>query len=160
MTSDALFRDSIARLLGWEDAHVGFESAVADIAPALRGTQPSSLPYSAWQLLEHMRRAQHDILEFCRNPDYRELEWPADYWPTTPVPPSENAWDDAVEAFRRDREALRQLARDETVDLTTRIPHGNGQTYLRELLLVADHSAYHIGQLVLVRRLLGAWQAD
>jgi uncharacterized damage-inducible protein DinB len=157
MTSDAPFRDLLGRLLAWEDAHVGFDAAVADLPPALRATQPSGLPYSAWQLLEHLRRTQHDILEFCRNPHYEELNWPADYWPATPAPPTEAAWDASIEAFRRDRESLQQLAGDPHVDLTARIPHGSGQTYLRELVLVADHSAYHIGQLVLVRRLLGAW---
>jgi uncharacterized damage-inducible protein DinB len=157
MTEDTQVRETIGRMLAWDDAHAGFDTVVADIEPEFRGAQPNGLPYSAWQLLEHLRITQHDILDFCRNPAYKEMAWPADYWPASPVPPSESAWDTSIEAFRQDRQALQQLAADPAVDLTARIPHGTGQTYLRELLLVADHSAYHIGQLVLVRRLLGNW---
>ena len=156
MPSDAPFRETISRALAWEDAHTSFDAAVEALAPALRGTRPPGLPYSAWELLEHLRRTQHDILEFCRNANYEELDWPADYWPASAAPPGDS-WDESIEGFRKDREALQALARDPSVDLTARIPHGSGQTYLRELLLVADHSAYHVGQLVLVRRLLNAW---
>jgi hypothetical protein len=159
MTDDAQLRELLGRLLAWEDAHVGFDAVVADIPTGLRATQPDGLPYSAWQLLEHLRRTQHDILEFCRNPKYQELDWPADYWPASPAPPSDAAWGESVKAFRQDREALQQLAVDPNVDLTARIPHGSGQTYLREILLAADHTSYHVGQLVLVRRLLGAWSS-
>jgi hypothetical protein len=105
-----------------------------------------------------VRITQHDILDFCRNPRYKELEWPKDYWPASPAPPSEAAWNESISTFRRDREALQKLAADATVDLTARIPHGSGQTYARELALVADHTSYHVGQLVLVRRLLGIWK--
>ena len=156
MASDAPVRETIARALAWEDAHTSFDAAVEGLDPALRGTRPAGLPYSAWELLEHLRRTQRDILEFCRNPHYEELDWPADYWPVSPAPHGDS-WAESIEAFRKDREALQTLARDQSVDLTARIPHGSGQTYVRELLLVADHSAYHVGQLVLVRRLLNAW---
>jgi uncharacterized damage-inducible protein DinB len=145
-------------MLAWADAHAGFEAAVANIPANLRANQPPGLPYSAWQLVEHLRITQHDILDFCRNPDYTELEWPKDYWPASPAPPSEAAWNESIDTFRRDREALQKLAADTTVDLTARIPHGSGQTYARELVLVADHTSYHVGQLVLVRRLLGIWK--
>jgi uncharacterized damage-inducible protein DinB len=158
MKSDGPVRNQLSRLLAWEDAHVGFDTAIADMPEDLRGKQPAGLPYSAWQLLEHLRRAQRDILEFCRNANYQELTWPDDYWPSSPAPPSPAAWDESVRQFREDREALQQLAADPNVDLATRIPHGNGQTYLRELVLAADHAAYHIGQLVVVRRLLGNWK--
>ncbi|HEY7685519.1 MAG TPA: DinB family protein [Gemmatimonadales bacterium] len=134
-----------------------FEAAVADLGPNLRGHQPAGLPYSPWQLLEHLRIAQEDILEFCTNAQYQERKWPDEYWPRAPAPPSEQAWDAAVQAFRRDREALRQLAMSDKTRLEATIPHGTGQTYLRELLLAADHAAYHVGELVVVRRLLGAW---
>ena len=147
------------RLLAWEDAHVGFDAAVDGLPSALRGAVPPGLPHSAWQLVEHLRRGQHDILEFCVNPNYRELKWPDDYWPAAPQPPSEGAWDESVEAFRADRSALQRLALDASVDLDATIPHGTGQTYGREILLAADHTAYHVGQLVLVRRALGAWSA-
>jgi hypothetical protein len=108
-------------------------------------------------LIEHLRLAQHDILDFCRNPEYRELHWPDDYWPPSAAPLKPTAWDESIAQFRRDRAALQSLASDLRIDLFARIPHGSGQTYLRELLLAADHSAYHVGQLVTVRRALGAW---
>ena len=104
-----------------------------------------------------MRITQHDILDFCRNAGYTEMTWPDDYWPKSAEPPSERAWDDSIAAFRDDRAALEALAADESIDLFATIPHGDGQTYLRELLLVADHNAYHLGQLVAVRQQLGAW---
>ena len=158
MPSDNTLRDLLARVLDWEDAHAGFDKAVADIPPELRSRKPRALPHSAWQIVEHIRLAQHDILDFCRNPRYREMKWPADYWPASPEPPSADAWDASIRAYRRDRKALQRMAKDRKVKLDARIPHGSGQTYLRELLLVADHTSYHVGQLVLVRRLLGNWK--
>src|SRR5438128_1701485 len=128
MTSDAALREQLGRLLAWEDAHVGFDTAVADIPADLRARQPAGLPYSLWQLLEHLRRTQRDILEFCRNPNYQELHWPDDYWPPSPAPPSQAAWDASISQFQQDRRALEQLAADPKVDLAARIPHGNGQT--------------------------------
>jgi hypothetical protein len=150
-------RDHVAKLLDWQEAHVGFDKAVADLAEPLRGRVPQGLPYSPWQLVEHLRITQHDILDFCRNPAYRELSWPDDYWPRSPAPPSGSAWDESVRRFREDRAALQRLARDPAIDLAAPIPHGTSQTYLRELLLAADHTAYHVGELIVVRRLLGAW---
>jgi uncharacterized damage-inducible protein DinB len=156
-SNDEALREHLRKLLAWGDAHVDYDRAVADLAPALRGVRPSGLPYSAWELLEHLRITQHDILDFARNPHYTELSWPEDYWPSSAEPPDEHAWERSVAAFRADREALQSLASDPEIDLFAKIPHGQGQTYLRELLLVADHSAYHVGQLVVVRRLLDAW---
>ena len=150
-------REQVAKLLSWEDAHVSFDAAVADLPAALRSMKPAGLPYSPWQLLEHLRITQHDILDFCRNPAYSELTWPDDYWPRAAGPSSPTAWDDCVAQFQRDRAQLQQLAKDPAIELEARIPHGSGQTYLRELLLAADHAAYHIGELIVVRRLLGAW---
>lgn len=157
--SDKALRKHLVKLLTWQDAHAPFEAAVKGMPAELRGVQPPSLPYSAWQLLEHLRLAQFDILDFCRNPAYQEREWPAGYWPDGSVPPTPTAWDESVAAFLRDRGELAKLAEDPDVDLFAKIPHGTGQTYLRELLLVADHNAYHVGELVAVRRLLGAWPA-
>jgi DinB family protein len=151
-------REQLIKLLSWEDAHVGFDAAVAGLAPQLRGTAPPGLPYSPWQLVEHLRITQHDILDFCRNSGYEEMSWPKDYWPPAASPPSRAAWDESIEQFRRDRSALETLASDPAIDLEAPIPHGTGQTYLRELLLVADHTAYHLGELIVVRRLLGAWR--
>lgn len=158
METHAHLRDLLARLLTWEDAHVSFDAAVAGIPVAHRGTVPSGLPHSPWQLVEHLRRAQQDILDFCVNPKYEELRFPDDYWPLSAAPPSEAAWDESIDAVRRDRVALQQLARDARIDLSAQIPHGSGQTYARELVLAADHAAYHVGQLVLVRRALGDWK--
>jgi uncharacterized damage-inducible protein DinB len=158
MNRDDSLRTHLWKLLDWEDAHVNFDTAVEGIAPAFRGVAPNGLPYSAWQLVEHLRRTQRDILEFCRNPAYVEPS-AADYWPPTAAPPAGAAWEESLASFRRDRERLKQLAADAAVDLFERIPHGTGQTYLRELLLVADHNAYHVGQLVAVRRCLGIWKS-
>jgi hypothetical protein len=150
-------RAAIARLLDWEDAHSGLDKIVSGLSPSLQGKVPPGLPYSPWQLLEHIRITQQDILDFCVNPEYRELHWPADYWPKSPAPPSASAWDKSVAGFRKDRETLKQLALNESIDLLEKVPAGEDQTYLRELLLVADHTAYHLGELVVVRRALGAW---
>jgi hypothetical protein len=150
-------RPVIARFLDWEDAHAGFDKVIGGLPRKLRGQVPAGLPYSPWQLLEHIRLTQQDILEFCLNPAYEERNWPDDYWPKSPSPPSAKAWDQSVARFREDREALKQLALNPSVDLMKVVPSGENQTYLRELLLVADHTAYHLGELVVVRRALGAW---
>jgi uncharacterized damage-inducible protein DinB len=154
---DAFLREQLSKLLAWEEAHVGFDKAVDGIPEDLRGKRPPGTPHSPWELLEHLRITQYDILDFCRNPKYEEMEWPADYWPPTAAPPTSSAWDASIEQFRGDRKALQDLARDSRIDLAARIPHGTGQTYLRELMLVADHTAYHVGALIVVRRLLGIW---
>lgn len=153
------FREHLARAVDWREAHAGFDAAVDGLAPDLRGRRAEGVPYSAWQLLEHLRLAQRDILDFCRDPAYAEKKWPDDYWPRDPEPPSASAWDESVAAFRRDREATKHLAADPSIDLLARIPHGSGQTYVREVILVIDHNAHHVGQLILLRRLLGAWPA-
>ena len=158
MNHDTALREQLRRILSWEDAHAGFEAAAFGLPPALRGVTPKGLPHSPWQILEHIRRTQADILDFCRNPGYKELDWPADYWPASAAPPLDEAWQESIDAVRRDRAALEGLAEDSSIDLFARIPHGTGQTYLRELLLVADHNAYHVGQLVAARQALGAWK--
>ena len=160
MSSSQPLREHLARLLAWDDAHVSYDAAIRNLESRLRGIQPPGLPYSPWQLVEHLRIAQHDILDFCRNPEYREMKWPDDYWPPGAEPPSTKAWTNSVRLFREDREALQALAKNPAIALEGRIPHGTGQTYVRELLLAADHAAYHIGQLVAVRRLLGSWPPE
>ena len=155
--TDTAVRDLLVKLLGWEDAHVGFDDAVAHIPEHMRGTQVSGL-HSPWELVEHLRITQHDILDFCRNTDYEEKDWPRDYWPATPAPSSSSAWNESIAQFRRDREDLQKLAASPDVNLEDRIPHGEGQTYMRELVLASDHAAYHVGQLVIVRQLLGIWK--
>jgi hypothetical protein len=154
---DTPVRDSLAKLLAWEDAHVGFDDAVADVPAEARGQRPHGL-HSPWELLEHLRITQHDILDFSVNPKYQEMNWPKDYWPSSPQPSADADWDGSIAQFKRDRAALQDLAANPAIDLTARIPHGTGQTYLREIVLAADHAAYHIGQLVLVRQLLGVWK--
>ena len=151
-------RDQLARFLDWEEAHVGFDKAVDGIPPDKRGARADGFEHSPWQLLEHIRIAQDDILDFCVNAKYEHTKtWPDDYWPKDPAPPSERAWTDSVSSYIRSREAMKRLAR-ETDRLTAAVPTGKDhQTYLRALLLVADHAAYHIGQLVAVRRALGIW---
>ena len=157
MNEDQQLRRHLTQLLDWHDAHADFDAAVADVPAEAQGMRPDPLPYSLWQLLEHMRLAQHDILDFCRNPRYTPPKWPDDYWPETQAPPAADSWQRSVEAFRADREALKALVADPAQDLLAEIPHGEGQTLLREVLLAADHGAYHLGEVVAVRRLLGVW---
>jgi hypothetical protein len=151
-------RIQLAEMLEWGDAHVSFDAAVEGLPVKLRGVRPEGLPYSPWQLLEHMRIAQRDILDFCIDPNYQQPAWPDDYWPKSEAPPSPEAWDESVAAFRADRKAFQELVADPEIDLFDKVPQGDGQTYLREVLLAADHGAYHVGELVAVRRLLGAWK--
>jgi len=153
---DAL-RTHLKRLLSWGDAHADLDAAVADLPPNVRGVTPPGLPYSPWQLLEHIRLTQADILAFCERPDYHEPHWPDEYWPRAAAPPDAKAWDASIAAFHRDRAALERMIADPACDLFAKVPAGTGQTFLREFLLVADHTAYHVGQLVAVRRLLGQW---
>ena len=157
--SDPTLRRTLARALEWNDAHATFDDAVADFPAGLRGVRPERVPWSAWQLVEHIRMAQRDILEFALPGEYRPMKWPDDYWPTDPAPPHAAAWDDSIDAIRRDRAELARLAVDPAHDLAAKVPHAtaDAQTYARAVLLVADHSAYHTGQLVLLRRLLDAW---
>lgn len=152
-------RTQLKALLDGGQAHATLDSAVDGLPFALQGQVPAGLPYSPWQLLEHIRIAQRDILEFSNNTDgsYKELKWPDDYWPKSPVPPSETAWDESVAAIHADRAAFEQLL--ESSDLTEPFPWGDGsQNLLREALLIADHEAYHAGELIVTRRLLGAWK--
>lgn len=157
--TEAALRAHLVKLLNWGDAHVDPDAAVKGIPPRLRGAVASGWEYSAWQLVEHIRIAQADILEFCRNAKYREKKWPDDYWPASRGPRTAAAWSRSLTAIRRDRKAFQRLAADKTIDLTAAIPHGAGQTYLREILLTADHTAYHVGQLVALRRQLGIWKS-
>lgn len=154
---EAAMREHLVKLLTLPQAHVTFERAVKGLPAELRGKTPKGAKHSPWQLLEHLRIAQWDILEFSRNPRHVSPQWPEGYWPKEKAPADDKAWDRSVRAFKRDLKAMCELVRDEKTDLLARIPHGDGQTVLREAMLVADHNAYHVGQLVLVRTLLGAW---
>ena len=156
MANDTALREHLLFLLKGGGAHVNFDNAVKGIPPALRGKRPKGVEHSLWEILEHMRLAQGDILEFSRDPKHVSPDWPAGYWPKTATPPSAAAWAKSVREFRAGLQEMCGLV--EGADLFARIPHGDGQTILREALLVADHNAYHLGEMVLVRRLLGAWK--
>jgi hypothetical protein len=145
------------KLLKGGNAHAEFEKVIEDFPVELRGKTPKGAEHSPWELLEHMRIAQSDILEFWRDADHTSPNWPEGYWPGTPAPPDAKAWDKSVKAFRKDLKSMCDLVSDKKTDLYAKIPHGSGQTILREALLAADHNSYHLGQIVLVRRLLGTW---
>ena len=157
MIDEKALRAQLVKLLDFEEAHVGFDRAVKGIPPRMRGKVPANGEHSLWELQEHLRIAQADILEFCRTAKYKEKKWPDDYWPASPAPRSASAWAKAIADYRRDRKAFQRLAANTRIDLLATIPHGTGQTYLREIVLAADHAAYHIGQIVTVRKQLGIW---
>lgn len=156
--NDRSLREQLVSLLKGGNAHLDFDSAVKGLPVELRGKRPKGSPHSPWELLEHLRIAQRDILEFSRDASHQSPKWPEGYWPKTPAPPNAAAWSKSVKQFREDLNAMCALVENPSTDLFARIPHGDGQTILREALLMADHNAYHLGQLVIVRRLLGAWK--
>jgi len=151
-------RQHLLYLLSGGGAHAKFDDVIKNLPLKLRGEKPANFPHSPWMLLEHMRLAQWDILEFSRQAKHVSPAWPDGYWPKTEAPPNADAWDKSVRDFRADLKAMQELVENPKTDLFARIPWGDGQTILREALLVADHNAYHLGQLVDVRRLLGAWK--
>ena len=158
MPDNKALREAVLILLRGGRAHVTFEKAIANFPVGLRGKRPRGAPYTPWQQLEHMRIAQRDILDYIRNPQYVSLTFPAGYWPRE-ASPARNAWPKSVNAFLADRQALLDMAADPSTDLLAQVPHDpEGPSILHELLLVADHNAYHLGQLVVLRRLLGAWR--
>jgi hypothetical protein len=156
--SDAL-RQHLLDLLRGRNAHADFDAVVADFPSRLRGVKPPGAPHTAWQLLEHMRIAQSDILEFSRDGKHKSPPWPEGYWPKTEAPPKAASWNNSLRSFRADLKAMAKLVTDKKTDLFAQIPHGTGQTILREAVLIADHNSYHLGQMVLLRRLLGTWKA-
>jgi hypothetical protein len=151
-------REQVISLLRGGQAHLTFADVIKDFPEQLRGVKPDGAPHTAWQLLEHLRIALWDILEFSRDANHVSPAWPDGYWPKTEVPPDNAAWNYSVAAIEKDLRGMEKLVEDPNTDLCAKIPHGTGQNILREALLVADHNAYHIGQLMLLRRLLGAWE--
>ena len=151
-------RQHLVEVLKGGHAHATFEDAVKDLPTKLRGAKPEKFPHSPWMLVEHIRIAQRDILEFSRNADHKSPKWPEGYWPKAAEPPSAKAWDESVEKVRSDVEAMQEFVSNPKTDLFAKIAWGEGQTILREALLVADHNAYHVAQIVDVRRLLGDWK--
>jgi hypothetical protein len=158
MKHDEILRQQLAKVMDWNEAHADLHAAVKDFPVKLRGSLPEGFPYSAWQLLEHIRLALRDILEFSRDARHKSPPWPEGYWPKSAKPPNDDAWEESIKAIDDHLQAMRELVTDPSCDLFAPLPHGTGQTLLREALLIADHNAYHIGQLILVRRALGAWQ--
>lgn len=157
MPNDAKLREQLIALLEGGHAHATFDSAVKGFPVDQAGKRPRGLPHSAWELLEHLRIAQNDILRFSTSENYESPKWPEGYWPASPAPEKEGDWARSVRAIRKDLAEFQELIRDPKQDLHRKFPWGDGQTLLREALLIADHNAYHIGQLVLVRQLLGVW---
>jgi hypothetical protein len=162
MDSNQSLRAELDRLLSGQGAHADFDAAVADLPAKLRGAKPRSdhgaAAHSPWELIEHMRIAQWDMLEYSRDPKHASPEWPGGYWPNSPEPGSAAAWDNSINSFHRDLKAMRKLVADPAADLFAPFPHGEGQTLLREALQLADHNAYHVGELIFLRRILGAWK--
>ena len=154
---ESVLREHLQKLLSGHEAHVNWLSALKDFPPVQRGAKPLDAPHSAWELLEHTRIAQWDILEFSRDPKHVSPDWPSGYWPRNPSPPSAAAWNKSVKSFHDDLESMVKLVMDPKTELGRKIPHGSGQTILREALLVADHNSYHLGQFVQLRRMLGSW---
>jgi len=154
MNDLAFLRQHVVNLLTKAEAHVDARSELKDFPPKLRGRKPDGAPHTPWQLLEHMRIAQWDILRFCVDAKHQSPKWPEGYWPETATPPSDKAWEKSVRQFLADLDEMCELANDPKRDLFARIPHGTGQTLLREAMLLADHNAYHLGQIVMVRRIL------
>ena len=155
MSSDQnkALREQLLHALRGDQSHIDFESAIADFPADMAGVRPQSTPHSAWQLLEHMRIAQHDILEFSRNPKHKSPKWPEGYWPKTAAPPDQQAWEASIAAFRKDAKAMEDLILDPHQDLFKAIEGGSGQTLLREALVLAAHNSYHLGQLVFLKKM-------
>ena len=158
MANDAELRRHVVNLLKGGDAHVDFDGALKDLPAKLRGKRPEGAEHSPWEVLEHLRIAQWDILEFSRNPKHKSPEFPQGYWPRAAAPPDDKAWEKSVQSFRNDLEAMCALVANDSTDLFAKIPHGDGHTILREALVAADHNAYHLGEMLLLRRMLGAWK--
>lgn len=158
MKGDKALREDVLHLLTHRNAHIEFKRAVAGLGPALRGKKPEGAPYTPWQQVEHIRLSQRDILEYIRNPHYVQPDWPDDYWPAA-APPTGRAWHDSIRGFLADRRALARLVADPRTDLLARVPYDKrGPSILHEVLLIAAHTSYHLGQLIVLRRLLGAWR--
>lgn len=155
--SDATLRDQLLALLKGGNAHLTFDDVIADFPPAAMNQQPPNVPYTPWHILEHLRITQWDILEFVRNPRHVSPEWPKGYWPAPDATTDVAGWQATIDAFRADLAAVQEIVRDPSIDLSAELPHAPGYTYIREVLLVADHNAYHIGEFAILRQVMGTW---
>lgn len=158
MQDQKVLRQQLLSMLKGSDAHADFETAVKNFPSEARATKPQGAAHSPWEVLEHLRITLWDILEFSRNPGHKSPEFPRGYWPSTPAPPDDKAWDNSAQAFRKYLNELCEMVSDDAVDLFAKISHGDGQTLLREALLAADHNAYHLGEFILLRRLASTWE--
>jgi hypothetical protein len=158
LSQDQILRQQLLALLKGGEAHANFSDVMKNFPPKLRGVKPDQLAHSGWMLLEHMRLGQRDILDFSTNSKYKPMKWPDDYWPKNPAPPTSAAWNKSIQQFRKDLAAIQALVANRKTDLFAPIAWGEGQTILREALLVADHNAYHLGQMLDLRRILCAWK--
>jgi len=158
--SEKAVREKLAEVLGWGEAHADWKKALDGVSESKRGVRAQGLPYSLWELLEHVRIAQWDIIEFAKDKNHKSPEWPSGYWPTSPAPPDAAAWDKSVKALFKGIKEAQKYALDAKVQLDQKVAHGSGQTPLRQILLLADHNAYHLGQFVLVRRALDDWKGN
>jgi hypothetical protein len=156
-SEDRVLRETLVEFLGGKSAHADFDAVVKDFPAELRGRKPKGAEHSAWQVLEHMRLALHDLYDFSTNPNYAAMKWPDDYWPKEAAPPSDEAWNASVGAVKKEVAAFEKLIGDAKTNFSAKIPWGDGQTILREVLLAGQHTSYHLGELVLLRRELGAW---
>ncbi len=157
METDTALREQLLYLLRGGNAHLTFDEAVADFPPDAINQRPPHVPYTPWHLLEHLRIAQWDILDFIRNPNYQEMKWPDEYWPAPDAQADAEAWAQTLASFHADLQAVEDLVNNPDTDLAARIPHGDGQTILREILLIADHNAYHIGEFAILRQVMETW---
>jgi uncharacterized damage-inducible protein DinB len=151
------WQEIVASSLDWEQAHASLDAALANLPDELRGKRPDGLPHSVWELLEHIRLVQRDLLEFCTSDNYKDPKWPDDYWPSSASPKNDAAWKACIGAIHADCAELAKFTVETDKDLTANIPHGTGQTYLRTVLVSIDHTSHHLGQIIITRRLLGSW---
>lgn len=154
------WREIVASSLDWEQARATLDHALDGLPAELRGKRANGFPHSVWELVEHIRLANHDLLAFMTAREYEDPKWPDDYWPSSPAPKNDGEWNRSVDEIHRETAALKALTLDESRDLTQTIPRGTGQTYLRTVLVAVDHTSYHVGQIVAVRRVLGAWPSS
>ena len=157
---DKVMREQLVELLQGKSAHLSFDDAIAGLPPKMRGAKPEGTPHTVWRLVEHMRIAQRDILEFSKDGRHKSPKWPDGYWPEGNAPRDAGQWNQTVKQFRADLKEMMRMVKDKKVDLLAPIPGGQGQTVFREAMLVADHNSYHVAQIVMVRRMLGVWEGD
>lgn len=154
---DEVSRAELLALIKGGNAHMSFDDAVEDFPESKMNALFPNGTYTPWHLIEHIRRSQLDILEFMRNPDYKEMKWPDDYWPEKEKRATKKEWEETIAKFHKDTDEILALLNDPKTDLSAKIPHGDGQTMLREFLLIADHNAYHVGEFAIMRQVMGTW---